>query len=129
GKNRRYVDAVEIDTAILSLGKREHPEQPYASKQVAVYLTDARAFLKRSPQHYDLVLFGLLDSHTQFSDYSNMRIDNFVYTEEAFREASRHLNPNGVLFVKFDVDHPWMAVRLEERLRRTFGNRRLVFDA
>src|SRR5215469_13406808 len=87
--NSRSVDAVEIDPAILSLGKREHPEQPYASTEVTVYLTDARAFLKRSPQHYDLVLFGLLDSHTQFSDYSNMRIDNFVYTEESFREARR----------------------------------------
>src|SRR5215472_6089543 len=83
------VDAVEIDPAILSLGKREHPEHPYAYSRVTVYLTDARAFLKRSPRHYDLVLFGLLDSHTQFSDYSNMRIHNFVYTEESFREASR----------------------------------------
>lgn len=125
----RSVDAVEIDPAILSLGKREHPEHPYASPRVTVYLNDARAFLKRSPQHYDLVLFGLLDSHTQFSDYSNMRIDNFVYTEESFREASRHLNPNGVLFVKFHVDHPWMAVRLEEMLRQTFGKPPLVFYA
>ncbi|HEY6253741.1 MAG TPA: hypothetical protein VI685_27615 [Candidatus Angelobacter sp.] len=125
----RSVDAVEIDPAILSLGKREHPEQPYASPRVTVYLNDARAFLKRSPQHYDLVLFGLLDSHTQFSDYSNMRIDNFVYTEESFGEASRHLNPDGVLFVKFHVDHPWMAVRLEKMLRQTFGKPPLVFYA
>ena len=127
--NSRSVDAVEIDPAILSLGTREHPEHPYASPQVTVYLTDARAFLKRSPQHYDLVLFGLLDSHTQFSDYSNMRIDNFVYTEESFREASRHLNPNGVLFVKFHVDHPWMAARLEKMLHDTFGKPPLVFYA
>ena len=127
--NSRSIDAVEIDPAILSLGKREHPEHPYASPQVTVYLTDARAFLKRSPQHYDLVLFGLLDSHTQFSDYSNMRIDNFVYTEESFREASRHLNPNGVLFVKFHVDHLWMAVRLEKMLHDTFGKPPLVFYA
>lgn len=125
----RSVDAVEIDPAILSLGKREHPEHPYASPRVTVYLNDARAFLKRSPQHYDLVLFGLLDSHTQFSDYSNMRIDNFVYTEESFREASRLLNPEGVLFVKFHVDHPWMAVRLEKMLRETFGKPPLVFYA
>lgn len=125
----RSVDAVEIDPAILSLGKREHPEHPYNSPQVTVYLTDARAFLKRSPEHYDLILFGLLDSHTQFSDYSNMRIDNFVYTEESFREAARHLNPNGVLFVKFHVDHPWMAVRLQEMLRQTFGKPPLVFYA
>lgn len=125
----RSVDAVEIDPAILSLGKREHPEHPYASPEVTVHLTDARAFLKRSPQHYDLVLFGLLDSHTQFSDYSNMRIDNFVYTAESFREASRHLNSNGVLFVKFHVDHPWMAVRMQEMLRETFGKAPLVFYA
>jgi spermidine synthase len=127
--NSRSVDAVEIDPAILALGKREHPEQPYDSSRVTVYLTDARAYLKRSPQRYDLVLFGLLDSHTQFSDYSNMRIDNFVYTEESFREASRHLNPEGVLFVKFHVDHPWMAVRLAEMLRQTFGKPPLVFYA
>ena len=127
--NSRSVDAVEIDPAILNLGKREHPEHPYASPQVKVYLTDARAFLKRSPQRYDLVLFGLLDSHTQFSDYSNMRIDNFVYTEESFREASRHLNPDGVLFVKFHVDHPWMATRLKEMLEQTFGKPPLEFYA
>lgn len=60
---------------------------------------------------------------------SNMRIDNFVYTEESFREASRHLNPNGVLFVKFHVDHPWMAVRLQEMLHRTFAKPLLVFYA
>lgn len=127
--NSRSVDAVEIDPAILSLGRREHPEHPYASPRVTVHLTDARAFLKRSPAHYDLVLFGLLDSHTQFSDYSNMRIDNFVYTEESFREASRHLNPNGVLFVKFHVDRPWMAARLEKMLHDTFGKPPLMFYA
>ncbi len=125
----RSVDAVEIDPAILALGRREHPEHPYDSPQVNVHLTDARAYLKRTQQHYDLILFGLLDSHTQFSDYSNMRIDNFVYTAESFREASRHLNPNGVLFVKFHVDHPWMAVRLEEMVRQTFNKPPLVFYA
>jgi SAM-dependent methyltransferase len=127
--NSRFVDAVEIDPAILALGKHEHPERPYDSPRVHVHLTDARAFLKRTQQRYDLILFGLLDSHTQFSDYSNMRIDNFVYTVESFREASRRLNPNGVLFVKFHVDHPWMAVRLEEMVRQTFGKPPLVFYA
>jgi len=127
--NSRSVDAVEIDPAILNLGKREHPEHPYDSSRVAIDMTDARAFLKRSPRQYDLILFGLLDSHTQFSDYSNMRIDNFVYTEESFREASRHLNPDGVIFVKFQINHPWMAVRLAEMLKQTFGKPPLVFFA
>src|SRR5579863_3634235 len=115
------IDAVEIDPAILAIGKREHPEHPYDSPLVSIYVTDARAFLKRSSQRYDLVLFGLLDSHTQLSDYSNMRIDNFVYTEESFREASALLAPGGVLFVKFYVSHKFVGRRLAEILTRTFG--------
>ena len=125
----RSVDAVEIDPAILDLGRREHPERPYDSPRVSVHLTDARAFLKRSPRKYDVILFGLLDSHTQFSDYSNMRIDNFVYTEESFLEARRHLNPEGIIFVKFQVNHPWMGTRLREMLNQTFGKPPLVMFA
>jgi SAM-dependent methyltransferase len=125
----RSVDAVEIDRAILELGKREHPEHPYDSPRVSIHVNDARAFLKRTDQRYDLILFGLLDSHSQFSDYANMRIDNFVYTEESFREASQHLNPDGVIFVKFQVDHRWLAVRLAEMLQQTFGKAPLVFEA
>jgi len=123
------VDAVEIDPAILSIGKQRHPEHPYDSPRVSVHLTDARAFLKRTRQQYDLVLFGLLDSHTQLSDYANMRIDNFVYTRESFREAKAHLKPDGVLFVKFYVDHFWMARRLSEMLQDTFGKPPVVFIA
>jgi spermidine synthase len=123
------VDAVEIDPAILRIGKKEHPEHPYDSPLVSVHLTDARAFLKRSTRQYDLILFGLLDSHTQLSDYSNMRIDNFVYTEESFREAKAHLKPDGIIFLKFAVDRPWLAQRLKEMLAATFGKSPLVFNA
>ena len=122
------VDAVEIDPAILKLGRR-HPERPYEDPRVHAHLTDARAFMKRAPGGYDLILFGLLDSHTQLSDYSNMRIDNFVYTEESFREARALLGPRGVLFVKFQVDRPWLGHRLEEMLAAVFGKEPSVFLA
>jgi SAM-dependent methyltransferase len=122
-----HVDAVEIDPAIRDLGRAEHPEKPYDSPRVAFYLTDARAFLRRAQQKYDLILFGLLDAHTTFSDYSNMRIDNFVYTEEAFREARARLKPDGVLFVKFQVDRPWLAKRMMGLLTNAFGKPPLVF--
>jgi spermidine synthase len=124
-----WVDAVEIDPAILEMGKREHPEQPYDSPRVSAHLTDARAFLKRSKAQYDLILFGLLDSHTELSDYANMRIDNFVYTEESFAEAKAHLKADGIIFVKFEVDRPWMARRLKEMLASTFGREPVVFNA
>jgi spermidine synthase len=123
------VDAVEIDPFILEIGRKEHPEHPYDSPRVSVHLTDARAFLKRSRRQYDLILFGLLDSHTELSDYANMRIDNFVYTEESFREAKAHLKPDGIVFVKFEVRRPWMARRLKEMLAATFGKEPVVFNA
>jgi spermidine synthase len=120
----RSVDAVEIDPSILKLGAR-HPEHPYSSNVVTAHLADARSFMKRASGPYDLVLFGLLDSHT-LADYSNMRIDSFVYTEESLREAKSLLAPRGVLFIKFQVDRDWIVSRLTEMLRDVFGKPPLV---
>jgi len=125
----RSVDAVEIDPKILALGRSRHPEHPYDDPRVSVHLTDARAFMKRTTARYDLILFGLLDSHTQLSDYSNMRLDNFVYTEESFREARSLLAPDGIIFIKFQINHFFMGQRLAEMLTRTFGKPPVVFFA
>ena len=124
----RSVDAVEIDPGILAFGKT-HPEHPYSAPQVSVHLTDARAYMKRASGPYDLVLFGLLDSHTELSDYSNMRIDNFVYTKESLQEAKALLAANGVLFIKFQVDRTFIGRRLIEMLTEVFGKPPLVFWA
>ncbi|HXW17699.1 MAG TPA: hypothetical protein VEJ39_05325, partial [Candidatus Acidoferrales bacterium] len=101
------VDAVEIDPVIYSIGKRLHPEHPYDSPKVHVIVNDARAYLRRSAQRYDVIVFALLDSHTQISGYSNTRIDNYVYTEESFREAQQLLTPTGILIIKFEVRPSW----------------------
>lgn len=123
------IDAVEIDPAIYALGKRLHPDQPYSSNRVHVILNDARAYLRETSQKYDVIVFGLLDSHTQFSGYSNMRIDNYVYTEESLREAKRHLKPTGVLVVRFEVRPPWtwMGQRFYSMFNDVFGRPPIVF--
>lgn len=121
------VDAVEIDPAIYRLGKETHPEHPYDSPRVHAYLTDARAFLRRTQNRYDLIVFAGLDSHTEFSDYSNMRLDNFVYTEQAITDAKAHLEPNGVVFLGFEVNRPWLGARLRGLLAKAFGKDPRVF--
>ena len=123
------IDAVEIDSEIYALGKRLHPDQPYSSDHVHVILNDARAYLRETKQKYDVVIFGLLDSHTQFSGYSNMRIDNYVYTEESLREAKRLLNPSGVLVVRFEVRPPWtwMGQRFFKMFSDVFGRPPVAF--
>jgi spermidine synthase len=102
-----YIDAVEIDPVIYALGKKLHPDHPYDSPRVHLILNDARTYLRQATARYDVVVFGLLDSHTQSSSYSNMRLDNYVYTEEAFREAKHLLKPTGVLVLKFEVRGDW----------------------
>jgi hypothetical protein len=101
------VDAVEIDPLIASLGKRLHPEQPYSSPKVRLINNDARNYMRQCTDKYDVVIFGLLDSHTEFSGYSNVRVDNYVYTEQSFRDAKRLLNDGGILILKFEVRKPW----------------------
>jgi spermidine synthase len=101
------VDAVEIDPLISTIGKRMHPEQPYESPRVHLITNDARNYMRRCEDTYDVIIFGALDSHTEFSGYSNIRVDNYVYTEESFREARRLLRPDGILVLKFAVRQPW----------------------
>ena len=82
-----HVDAIEIDPAILLLGSEGHPEHPYSNPHVRAIVNDARSFLRTTNQHYDLIVFGLLDSHTLLSQASSVRLDSFVYTVQAMREA------------------------------------------
>ncbi len=59
---------------------------------------------------------------------SSVRLDNFVYTAEAFGEMRQHLTPNGVLSVTFTVHERWIADRLYSLFEHTFGTRPLVFQ-
>jgi len=115
------IDAVEIDPLIYELGTRLHPERPYASPNVNVIIDDARSYLEKTDQRYDLIVFGILDSQTLLSGMSSVRLDNFVYTVESLRQARAHLNPNGIVALTFDVERWWIEQRLGETLLEVFG--------
>ena len=124
----RQVDCVEIDPQIYALGQRIHPEQPYSSPAVRMIVNDARAFFKQATGPYDLIWFGLLDSHTIGSSYNNMRLDHYVYTLESFDEARRLLAPGGLLVVNFGAQRAWIADRLFHVLRQAFGHDPFVYS-
>jgi len=115
------VTAVEIDPMIIEFGKRLHFEHPYADRRVTLVNDDARAYLQNGKDRFDLIAFSLLDSHTTSSHYSNIRIDNYVYTREALTAARRLLKPDGVMVVKFQVGKPFIAGRLKATLTEVFG--------
>src|SRR5207245_1886869 len=77
------VTAVEIDPLILKLGEKYHLEKPYGSPRVRAVRDDARSYVQNSREHFDLIVFSLLDSHTNSSHFTNIRVDNYVYTLEA----------------------------------------------
>lgn len=115
------IDCVEIDPRIYGLGKQLHPEHPYDSPRVHMYLNDARAFFKQATGPYDLIWFALLDAHTLGSSYNNLRLDHYVYTTESFREARRLLSEDGVMIVNFGAERMWNADRLYGVAKAAFG--------
>jgi SAM-dependent methyltransferase len=122
------VEAVEIDPLILQLGRELHPEHPYQSPRVHVTLNDARNYIQNSRDQFDLIVFSLLDSHTTTSHFTNIRIDNYVYTREAFERVKHLLRPDGLLVVKFQVDNPWIAGRLNNLIQGAFGQEPIQFQ-
>lgn len=118
-----HVTAVEIDPVILLLGKQMHPTHPYASgRPVAIVNTDIRSFLTRSNDRFDLIVLGILDSHTALSSLSSLRLDNYVYTAEAMRDAVSHLTPDGIMCLSFyESDRTWLGQRLYNTIKLGTG--------
>lgn len=121
----QYVTAVEIDPAIYALGKQLHPDQPYSDPRVEVVVDDARHFAETSSQRFDLIVFSHLDSHTALSGFTNMRLDDYVYTVESFRSFSRLLEPGGAMYVSFWALRPWIGSRIRANLETAWGERPL----
>jgi spermidine synthase len=116
-----HVDAIEIDPAIAFLGTKYHPERPYDDPRVTLSINDARNFFRNAQQQYDLIVYGVLDSHTALSHASNLRVDSYVYTREGITEAFRLLKPDGVLAVSFTLVNDALGFKLSKILREQPG--------
>ncbi|MBX9623432.1 MAG: hypothetical protein K2X82_06420 [Gemmataceae bacterium] len=122
------VDAVEIDPVIHRTGVEQHPDRPYADPRVTVHLNDGRNFLRSAPAgEYDLVVFALVDSLVLHSGYSNLRLESYLFTVEAFRDARRVLKPTGLCAVSNYFRHGWLIARVRAELRTAFGADPLTF--
>ncbi|MBL8798575.1 MAG: hypothetical protein JNM56_32060 [Planctomycetia bacterium] len=123
-----HIVAVEIDPAIVALGRAYHPEGPYnAHPAVEVVIDDARSYFASCPEKsFDVVAFGLLDSHTTTA-MTNARLDHYVYTRESIRRAKELLKDDGVLVLSFHAQKPFIADRLAGVLRDVFGAEPLAF--
>lgn len=122
------IDAVEIDPMIISLGKKYHPQKPYQADSVNMYVDDGRSFIKKADRKYDLVVMGLADSHTLNSSLTNLRLDNYLYTKESMAEIKNILQPDGLLYLSFDVRRPWIGSKLKDSITQSFGHEPVIFS-
>jgi predicted membrane-bound spermidine synthase len=67
----KKIDVVEIDPVIINLGYTLHPHKPYLNSRVRTINDDARSFLRKTREKYDLIIMNALDSH-QLSGLSHM---------------------------------------------------------
>lgn len=120
------VDAVEIDPLIYKMGHGLHPERPYDNERaIHVHIDDARAFVRKAAQSaikYDLIVYGLLDSHTMLSSFSSVRQDSFVYTVEGLRESRKLLAPDGVMSLSFAAYDFTLAKKMYGLVKTAFDD-------
>lgn len=122
----RHVDVVEIDPMIVQVSKRFNAENPYANPRVAVHIDDARSYLAKAEKGYDVVVFGLLDSHV-LGSMNNVRLDGYVYTEESLRTAYGLVKDDGMLVLAFYIQKDWLIPKIFQLVKTSTGQEPVMY--
>ena len=120
-KGARHIDAVEIDPVLQGIGVARNPAHPYQDPRVSVHIDDGRAFLERTNSTYNLILFALPDSLTLVSGQSSLRLESYLFTEEAMESVRDHLRPGGV-FAMYNYYTPFVFERYANTMDQVFGH-------
>jgi spermidine synthase len=115
----RRVDAVEIDPALLQIGRDRHPDRPYSDARVTTHVDDGRAFMERTDRRYDLILLALPDSATIVTGQSALRLENYLFTTQALERARSLLKPDGT-FAMYNYYEPWLLDRYANTVRTVY---------
>jgi SAM-dependent methyltransferase len=118
----RHIDAVDIDPRLVQIGVQGNPDHAYQDPRVTRHINDGRAFLENTDTKYDLILFALPDSLALVSGASQIRLESFLFTEEALRSARDHLTSDGVFAMYNYYRQGWLVDRLGGTAAAAFGH-------
>jgi SAM-dependent methyltransferase len=124
----KHVDAVEIDPVLYEIGRQYHPNHHGVDPRVSPHIDDGRSFVRSTRKKYDLVVYALVDSLVLHSGYSSLRLESFLFTEQAFRDVKDRLKPGGVFVVYNYYRQGWVVGRLTKLLERVFGTEPIVLS-
>jgi SAM-dependent methyltransferase len=117
-----HVDAVEIDSRLLDLASEYHPDRPYDDPRVTTHIDDGRAFLEKSDKKWDMIILALPDSLTLVQGASSIRLESYLFTQEAADAYHDHLKDDGVFSMYNLYREDWLVERYANTLDTAFGH-------
>ncbi len=106
------VDYVELDPMVIRLSEKFLPPgylSVLEDKRVNIAYTDGRLFVKTTPKRFDVIVINLPEPHSALL--------NRYYSLEFFKEASRILNPDGVLSLTVSSSENYLSPEAADFLR------------
>jgi hypothetical protein len=88
---------------------------------VARHLDDGRHFLRTTDRKYDAVVYALVDSLILHSSYANLRLESYLFTEQALIDIKRVLKPGGVFVTYNYFRQGWVVQRVAAMATKVFG--------
>ena len=110
------VTAVEINPIIAWDIMTRRPQLShglYLRPDVHLHIEDGRAYVRRSPEKYQVIQATLVDTWASTAAGAFALSENNLYTTEAFRDYLSHLTDDGLLtFTRWGFDPPRESLRL-----------------
>ncbi|MDP9275112.1 MAG: hypothetical protein M3O99_05915 [Chloroflexota bacterium] len=104
------VDAVEVNRGVSGLMRgplAAYSGHVYTADRVNVVEDEARSYIRRSSDRYDLILMTVVDSYAALASGAYALSESYLYTAEAFDDYLGHIADHGVLAVgRFYRDPP-----------------------
>jgi hypothetical protein len=104
------VDAVEVNRGVSSLMRgplADYSGHIYTADRVNVVEDEARSYIRRSSDSYDLILMTVVDSYAALASGAYALSESYLYTAEAFDDYLSHVSDRGALAVgRFYRDPP-----------------------
>jgi hypothetical protein len=98
----RSIDAVELDPLVVDLVQQRFADfsgRPYSAAGVRVHIGEARGFVARHGERFDLIAVALLDTFGASSAGLYALAESYLYTTEALGTYLDHLEPAGMLAI------------------------------
>ena len=96
------VDAVELNPQMTNLVKDAYADfagHLYDDERITVHTQEARGFVARSKDQYDLIQVAMLDSFAASGSGVQALSESYLYTVEAIQEYLKHTAAGGMLAI------------------------------